>query len=776
MSLPIIVIVLKLLFFSYSLTGATQYTVTTYTSDIDLAGTDDDVYFSIIGSRGKTSEYEADNSGNDRERGEDDTYTFTDSADIGKFQCVFIRKTGRDGWHINKIKVQIDSTENYNIPNYIGWLDNDGPWSPQASFCIPNSGCTITTSSILLECQNSVYKTQYLSHVSGMVVNKQFSASICTLGYTYGYDNTKIWVYEGCRAEFTIEQCLPGADCDGISTETRNCTELDCECTGLDPDWQNVTTDIEFPVNQGEVIVVNCIRNHINLGERSFTCVVGTSFNEAKYKPLCKKIVILLKLLLFSHSLTGATKYTVTTYTSDITDAGTNEGDVYLSIIGSGGKTSEHTADNWGNDREQGQVDTYTFTDSADIGKFRCVFIRKTGSDGWHIDKIKVQIDSTENYNIPNYIGWLDNDGTWSTQAAFCIPKSGCTITTSTVLLESQNMTYKTHSLSHVNSMVVKNKLSDSPCTLGYTYGYDNTKIWVYEGCGAEFTIEQCLPDCECTGLNPEWQNVTTDKKFPVNQGEVIVVKCKRNHINLGVRSFTCVMGTSFNGADDKPLCKKIGRSVSFFQLRATQYRVTTYTSKITDAGTNEGDVYLSIIGSRSNTSEHEADNWGNDAERGQEDTYRFTDSADIGKFQCVFIRKTGSDGWHIDKSIDLETLFQIEVQIDSSENYNIPNHIGWLDNDGTWPLKAAFCIPNSGCRITTSTVLLECQSGTYKTHSLSHVNSMVLKNKLSDSSCTLGYTYGYDNTKIWVYEGCGAEFTIEQCLPGKAYHMLISM
>ena len=41
--------------------------------------------------------------------------------------------------------------------------------------------------------------------------------------------------------------------------------------------------------------------------------------------------------------------------------------------------------------------------------------------------------------------------------------------------------------------------------------------------------------------------------------------------------------------------------------------------------------------------------------------------------------------------------MIQIKVQIDSTENYNIPNHIGWLDNEEIWSLQAAFCIPNSG-------------------------------------------------------------------------------
>ena len=66
--------------------------------------------------------------------------------------------------------------------------------------------------------------------------------------------------------------------------------------------------------------------------------------------------------------------------------------------------------------------------------------------------------------------------------------------------------------------------------------------------------------DCECTGLDPRWQNVTTDTKFPVKQGEVVVVNCKRKHINLGVRSFTCVKDTSFIETDARPLCNKTSK------------------------------------------------------------------------------------------------------------------------------------------------------------------------------------------------------------------------
>ena len=81
-----------------------EYTVTTHTSNEHVdAGTDDPVYLSIIGSKGNTSKHLADNEGDDREKGDIDVYKFRDSKNIGEFQCVFIEKTGTDGWLIEKV-------------------------------------------------------------------------------------------------------------------------------------------------------------------------------------------------------------------------------------------------------------------------------------------------------------------------------------------------------------------------------------------------------------------------------------------------------------------------------------------------------------------------------------------------------------------------------------------------------------------------------------------------------------------------------------------------
>ena len=86
--------------------------MTTYTYDKNNANTDDDVYITLIGSKGNPTEYEANNFGRDRERGQEDIYKFT-RADIGEFQCVLIRKEGDNGWLIEKVYLQIKSKENF---------------------------------------------------------------------------------------------------------------------------------------------------------------------------------------------------------------------------------------------------------------------------------------------------------------------------------------------------------------------------------------------------------------------------------------------------------------------------------------------------------------------------------------------------------------------------------------------------------------------------------------------------------------------------------------
>ena len=86
----------------YGISSA-KYTITTITSMDYFAESEDDFYYTIIGTRGSTSEYNTD----DRELGQTDTYTITDDTDIGEFRCVSVRLEGTDGWLITEVRVPL---------------------------------------------------------------------------------------------------------------------------------------------------------------------------------------------------------------------------------------------------------------------------------------------------------------------------------------------------------------------------------------------------------------------------------------------------------------------------------------------------------------------------------------------------------------------------------------------------------------------------------------------------------------------------------------------
>ena len=63
-----------------------------------------DIYYTLTGTDGKTSEYKADlDDDNTRERGEIDKWHFADSVNIGRFQCLKFRLVGDDNWRIDAV-------------------------------------------------------------------------------------------------------------------------------------------------------------------------------------------------------------------------------------------------------------------------------------------------------------------------------------------------------------------------------------------------------------------------------------------------------------------------------------------------------------------------------------------------------------------------------------------------------------------------------------------------------------------------------------------------
>ena len=51
------------------------------------------------------------------------------------------------------------------------------------------------------------YSEKEMSGVTSMTVRNKVSSSSCDLGKSFGFDDGKIWVHHGCRADFDVELC-----------------------------------------------------------------------------------------------------------------------------------------------------------------------------------------------------------------------------------------------------------------------------------------------------------------------------------------------------------------------------------------------------------------------------------------------------------------------------------------------------------------------------------------------------------------------------------------
>ena len=80
----------------------------------------------------------------------------------------------------------------------------------------------------------------------------------------------------------------------------------------------------------------------------------------------------------------------MTIFTSNADDDAGSDEDFSCAFTGTRGKTTEHKVDNPGY-RNLGKTGTWIFTDTTDIGEFRCISIRIDGTDGWLIDEVRTE-------------------------------------------------------------------------------------------------------------------------------------------------------------------------------------------------------------------------------------------------------------------------------------------------------------------------------------------------------------------------------------------------
>jgi len=111
------------------------YTVVVDTADVHLAGTDGDVYVQLIGELGMTARHNLDNDGNDFERGNSDSYTFSDlDIGVGSPWKLVVGQSGGGGWLLASVTVESDKHKDM-AAFFVAdqWIDGDGQLQLTAS-------------------------------------------------------------------------------------------------------------------------------------------------------------------------------------------------------------------------------------------------------------------------------------------------------------------------------------------------------------------------------------------------------------------------------------------------------------------------------------------------------------------------------------------------------------------------------------------------------------------------------------------------------------------
>ena len=68
-----------------------------------------------------------------------------------------------------------------------------------------------------------------------------------------------------------------------------------------------------------------------------------------------------------------------------------------------------------------------------------------------------------------------------------------------------------------------------------------------------------CRYISECTGLDPSWDKLKTEAKFPIVFGTLVQVICDPGYELNGSNTIACDRDTTFNFVE-QPACKELGK------------------------------------------------------------------------------------------------------------------------------------------------------------------------------------------------------------------------
>ncbi|GFR41097.1 hypothetical protein Agub_g1741 [Astrephomene gubernaculifera] len=620
--------------------GICTYRVVVTTSDLRGAGTDADVSMQLFGDKGDTGERKLDNSTNNFERNQVDTF-FLQAPDVGIFQSLRIGHNNSgfgSAWHLAKVEVVNTNTGEQAVFPFHNWIDKehglsqlltpdrDGDGKGDALAGGPIVEYTITT--ITSDMRGAGTDANVFIEMHG---------DKGAMGETR-LDNNANNFERGRTDTFKIK----GSDVGNVQKVV-----IRHDNTGMGSDWHLEQVEVTNPsTSKTYFFPCNDWLRKIGQDESGLRKELQAGSPEQK----------------------GPTNYKVTVHTSDIRGAGTDS-DVFLTIYGPNGDTGERLLDNSTNNFERNKVDNFIIS-SGNIGAIQKIKIRSSGTGlgaAWHLNKVEVQSTATGEKLVFPFAKWVDEKNglehvLWPDRDGDGIPDP----TADADLLKYTVSVYTSDIRGAGTDANVFVELHGDKAFVGKTNldtnanNFERGRKDVFVVSGTDVgELQSIVIGHDNSGVGSAWHLNQVEVWHPVLQ-KMFVFPCNewlepsKDKGLEGCRR-TLLTGAAAAGAG------------------LVSYRVLVKTSDLRGAGT-DSDVFLTIYGPKGDTGERPLDNSANNFERGKTDTFILT-GPDVGELERIRVRSSGSGlgaAWHLE---------QVDV-VSSATNtqYSFPFR-GWLDD-----------------------------------------------------------------------------------------------
>lgn len=358
-----------------------------------------------------------------------------------------------------------------------------------------------------------------------------------------------------------------------------------------------------------------------------------------------------------------------------------------------------------------------------------------------------------------------------------------------TVRCESTDGRYRECSIDGIGRIVMSQQLSDKTCIEGKTWGYHDNKVWVNNGCRADFALVDRSFQSRMGGkvVTCESQNGDRQVCTTRTRGGVAIAQ--------QLSQSSCIQGRSW-GYDDNSIWVDQGCRAQFVigsgrrdpGMRSARLdRLVTCESidgkpARCSADTSGG---VQVVRQISDSSCGFGREWGYDADgiwvsggcraefavRSDRRAARVITSSPIAPQTAYVPNLVCSSENNTRSHCDTDTRTGITLVRQLSENPCIRDRTWGVDRNGVWV--------DSGCRgeftyghnapavsmisASPGPVTLNCESQDGKrTHCATDTSFGVrLLHQMSDSDCVLNSTWGFDAQGVWVDRGCRATFAL---------------